>query len=227
MHESRVLVADDDRYTLTHIRKLLESWEYEVVVAENGVEALGVLESKDAPVVAILDWIMPEMSGTEVCSTYRSHYPDASTYLMLLTIRDRPQQLIEGLEAGADDYLIKPFDEGVLRARIEVGFRLHQAQLRAARSARLRSALEMAGAVCHELNQPLQVVMGNSELLAYSLKEQSPEYESVEEIRRASERLGELTRKLMRIARYETKQYIGDRSSIVDLDRSSESEPEG
>ena len=111
----------------------------------------------------------------------------------------------------------------VLRAPLRVGERLIDVLSRATRGARLDSALEMAGALCHEINQPLQVAMGNAELLAYSVGEEDPAYEFVGEIRHAVERIGDLTRKLMNLTRYETMPYLGIERSIVDLERSSSS----
>ena len=223
MEDVTILVADDDRVTRKRTTYLLESWQYPVISVEDGQAAFDALYTSRNIGVAIIDWVMPVLTGPEVCSRFRAKRPDDPVYLMLLTVRGGPAQLVEGLKAGADDYLIKPVHDDILRARLDVGLRLNRAQKRAAQTARLTSAMEMAGAICHEINQPLQVVLGNSELISYTLDESDPSYESVHEIRKATERLGALTRKLMTLTRYETKPYIGRRRDIVDIEKSSNS----
>jgi len=121
----RILVADDDRIAATVLAQTLRRWEFDVTVASDGAEALRHLQSTArTPMLAILDWMMPHLEGTEVCRRIRVELPLANMYLMLLTSLESKDRIVAGLEAGADDYLTKPFDPDELRARINVGVRV-------------------------------------------------------------------------------------------------------
>ena len=129
----KVLIADDDRIAATVLAQILRQWEFDVTVASDGAEALGHLQSaRDTPTLAILDWMMPRLEGAEVCRRVRLEMPLANMYLMLLTSLESKDRIVAGLEAGADDYLIKPFDPDELRARIKVGIRVVTLQERLA-----------------------------------------------------------------------------------------------
>jgi diguanylate cyclase (GGDEF)-like protein len=124
MSTTRILVAEDE-ITFRHMLKtFLAKWGYQVVVAGDGLEAWKMLQGEDRPRLALLDWMMPNMDGVEICRAVRETKPDPYIYLLLLTSRDQKQDVVEGIEAGADDYLIKPFDPQELRARIHAGERI-------------------------------------------------------------------------------------------------------
>ncbi len=138
----RALIADDDRIAAEVLARTLARWEFEVTVARDGAEAWDVLRGPDAPSLAILDWMMPQLDGPEVCRLVRTETPNAQAYLILLTSRDTRGDLGAGLEAGADDYLVKPFDPAELQARVRVGIRVLGLQERlAARIEELQAAL--------------------------------------------------------------------------------------
>jgi CheY-like chemotaxis protein len=118
------LVADDDRVTAEILSRTLKRWEFDVAVVSNGAEAWDHLRAATVPTLAILDWMMPEMDGPEVCRRVRAELPLANMYLMLLTARETRGDLVTGLNAGADDYVTKPFDPEELRARVQVGVRI-------------------------------------------------------------------------------------------------------
>jgi diguanylate cyclase (GGDEF)-like protein len=120
----KVLIADDESVSRHMLRRLLMKWGYEVVAAEDGDAAWNFLKSPDAPRMALLDWMMPGKNGVEVCRELRKHRPEPYTYLLLLTAKDAKENIVEGLESGADDYLTKPYHPQELRARIRVGLRL-------------------------------------------------------------------------------------------------------
>ena len=119
----RILIADDDRISTTMVGGVLESWGFEVSVASDGNSAWKTLVGDQPPSLAILDWMMPGLDGLELCRRIRTSPLRTPVYLILLTSRSGRQDLVDGLEAGADDYLTKPFDPGELRARIRVGQR--------------------------------------------------------------------------------------------------------
>lgn len=126
----RILIAEDDVVTATRLRGLLGSWHYDVVHVSNGTDALGVLESEEPPALAILDWVMPEMTGVEICRRVRERQIAVPTYIVLLTSKDASVDIVAGLDAGADDYLSKPFDPAELRARLRAGERIVDLQRR-------------------------------------------------------------------------------------------------
>lgn len=124
----RILIADDSIVSRHLLDATLRKWGYEVVVACDGLEAWNALKQDDAPRIAILDWVMPGLTGPEVCKRLREHSkgsPSAAyTYLLLLSSKSQREDLIEGLESGADDYLTKPFDQHELKVRLRAGTRI-------------------------------------------------------------------------------------------------------
>jgi sigma-B regulation protein RsbU (phosphoserine phosphatase) len=119
----RILIADDDRMSTLMLCRSLELWGFEVVVAHDGAAAWDRIAGDQPPALAILDWMMPGIDGIELCRRIRATPLRSPVYVILLTARTSRQDLIAGLEAGADDYLTKPFDPDELRARIHVGQR--------------------------------------------------------------------------------------------------------
>jgi diguanylate cyclase (GGDEF)-like protein len=133
----RVLVAEDARFARHLLQGALAAWGYEVVLAEDGEQAWSALQAPESPSIALLDWMMPGLNGVEVCRRVRQAAREPYTYIILLTGRDRQEDVVQGLAAGADDYLRKPFDNLELEARIRTGRRIVElhSQLIAAREA--------------------------------------------------------------------------------------------
>jgi DNA-binding response OmpR family regulator len=123
-----VLVADDDAAIRRLVESTLQRAGYGVVTAADGAGALAVLRGPGAPPLAVLDWMMPGLTGPEVCRQLRQDPGAPRPYVVLLTSRDGREDLVAGLEAGADDYVAKPFDVEELRARVGVGARMVQLQ---------------------------------------------------------------------------------------------------
>jgi diguanylate cyclase (GGDEF)-like protein/PAS domain S-box-containing protein len=128
----RILIAEDDMISRRVLEATLIKWGHEVLVASDGDAALAVLAGADAPLLAILDWMMPGMDGVEVCRRERRLFSATPTYIILLTAKTEKEDVVAGLKAGADDYLTKPFSRVELRARIEVGARVIKLQKRLA-----------------------------------------------------------------------------------------------
>ena len=124
----KVLIAEDDPVSRRLLQAALIKWGYHVTVTADGREAWQALQVPDPPTLLILDWLMPEMDGTEICRELRRSPIHKSAYIILLTSRGSKDDIIQGLEAGADDYVTKPFDHGELRARVQVGSRVVQLQ---------------------------------------------------------------------------------------------------
>ncbi|MGA9040114.1 MAG: diguanylate cyclase [Terriglobales bacterium] len=123
-----VLIAEDDSIFRHVLQSWLQRWKYRVIAVDNGADAWRALQRPDAPAMAILDWMMPAMDGIEVCRKIRSLEQSPYKYVVLLSAKDDKQDVVAGLEAGADDYLTKPFDVDELRARVRAGKRILELQ---------------------------------------------------------------------------------------------------
>src|SRR5229473_2205534 len=124
----RILIADDSIVSRHLLDATLRKWGYEVVLASDGNEAWEIMQGKNAPSLAILDWMMPEMTGVEVCRRVRQQAREPYTYILLLTSKNLKEELIEGMEAGADDYITKPFNQHELKVRLRAGTRIVELQ---------------------------------------------------------------------------------------------------
>lgn len=122
----RILIADDDVLSLRLLQRTLERDGYEVTAVQNGRLAAEHLCRHNGPRLALLDWVMPELDGPTVCREVRQKGEQAYVHMVLLTSKESKQDVIEGLESGADDYLIKPFDPAELKARLRTGLRILQ-----------------------------------------------------------------------------------------------------
>jgi two-component system cell cycle response regulator len=121
----KLLVADDDSISRTLMQHTLRKFGYEVVLAENGRVAVDILSRSDGPRLALVDWMMPELDGPGVCREVRALNHDGGyVYIVLLTSKQSSEDIVEGLEAGADDYLTKPCHPAELRARLRTGCRI-------------------------------------------------------------------------------------------------------
>jgi DNA-binding response OmpR family regulator len=119
----RVLVADDDPVAARILSAALRSWHLEVEVVFDGASAWAAMNLQHTP-LAIFDWMMPGIDGPELCRRLRANPATANTYILLLTARETSADMVHGLDAGADDYITKPFDREELRARVHVGVRV-------------------------------------------------------------------------------------------------------
>jgi phosphoserine phosphatase RsbU/P len=137
----RALIVDDDRIATTLLSRALADWHFDVSVAHDGESAWEVARTQ-APQLAIIDWMMPTLDGPGLCRRIRQDESRAHMHVILLSSRGSRADIVEGLNAGADDYLVKPFDPGELRARLHVGVRVLRLQERLAdRVAELEAAV--------------------------------------------------------------------------------------
>ncbi len=161
-----ILIAEDDFTSRTALTGVLKKQGHEVVSTVNGAEAWAAMVKPDAPRLAILDWMMPEMDGIEVCRRIRTLETDQPPYIIILTSMDEKANIIAGLEAGADDYLAKPYDPGELNARIGVGLRMTEMQAKLAeRTRELGKALKAQEELTLKLRNALSQVKTLSGLL--------------------------------------------------------------
>jgi DNA-binding response OmpR family regulator len=123
-----IVVADDNPVSRRLLEAALVKWGYQPILTAGGAEALEKLRSLEQAAIVILDWLMPGMDGLEVCREVRQDTRLSSVYVILLTSKNDKEDIIKGLESGADDYVVKPFDFDELRARVQVGIRVVQLQ---------------------------------------------------------------------------------------------------
>lgn len=119
----KILIAEDDPISRRLLEATLRRWGHEVEVTVNGSQAVHALQRPDAPRVAVVDWMMPNLDGLEVCRRVRERAVPY-VYVVLLTAKDRREDMLQGLDAGADDFLVKPFDTYELQARLRTGQRI-------------------------------------------------------------------------------------------------------
>jgi sigma-B regulation protein RsbU (phosphoserine phosphatase) len=137
-----VLMAEDDPVSRRVLEATLQKWGYHVTVTCDGREAFDAMRRKDAPRLLVLDWMMPGMDGTAICSYLREREDGDRFYILLLTAKTQKDDIVAGLHSGADDYIAKPFHHDELHARVEIGRRLIELQERLAdRIAQLETAL--------------------------------------------------------------------------------------
>jgi DNA-binding response OmpR family regulator len=138
----KALIADDDRTATLLVRRTFERCGLDVTVVHDGAAAWRILSEPEPPALVALDWMMPSLDGLEICRRVRRDRPKANIYILLLTSRESRADVVSGLDAGADDYIVKPFDHEELRARVQVGMRVVDLQTSLAMNvAQLQDAL--------------------------------------------------------------------------------------
>jgi two-component system cell cycle response regulator len=126
----KILIAEDDPVSRRLLEAFLSKWGYDVVVTCDGGEAWEVLNEADAPSLVVSDWMMPKIDGLELCRKIRKMQRSSYTYFIILTAKERKEDVIQGLEAGADDFLIKPFHQEELKYRVQIGKRIIELEQR-------------------------------------------------------------------------------------------------
>jgi CheY-like chemotaxis protein len=167
----KVLIAEDEPAFRHLLEDILVKWGYEVIGAKDGDEAWSALQAEDAAQLAILDWMMPGMDGVEVCRKIRSGTKASYTYIILLTSQQKDEDIVTGMEAGADDYIIKPLKTNELRVRLNAGVRVIDLQNKlAARAAELkvanRSLESFSKTVANDLLRSLMSIGENAKAIA-------------------------------------------------------------
>lgn len=217
---TEILIAEDDVTSRTMLAAVFGKWGYQVTSTANGNEAWELLQRDDAPRLLVLDWMMPGIDGLTLCRRLREQDRDAPFYIILLTSKSERENIVEGLDAGADDYIAKPYDNSELRARVNAGARILSLQEKLRERERLQGVLEMAGAVCHELNQPLHIVLNYTEMVAREVDSADPVYGMLQQIQNGVDRIGKLTNQIMHISKYRSRPYLSN-GTIIDIEEAS------
>lgn len=220
------LLIVEDNVTLSEMLKAqVTKMGFQATCVSDGEQAFNLLKDNSEYQLALIDWVMPKMDGLELCRHIRAEKSRAPIYLILLTANDLPENVIAGLDAGADDYIVKPYNPAELRARIRVGERMINMMHALQEQNKLQGALEMARTVCHEMNQPLQVAASYCELLKLDVEKSTDNYQAIERIDENIFRIGELTRKIMRLSSCSYKSFLGGREVLLDLDSENDNVP--
>jgi len=230
------LVVDDSEVARKIITENLQREGLRTIEAVHGMAAYEIIKQTPNEIdIVISDLLMPEMDGEELCTRIRKELNLQEIPVIILTAIADHTKLLTVFQAGATDYLVKPFFKEELLARINVHLehtllnqklkktiqQLETVQEEKTLKEKLQGALEMAGAICHEMNQPLQNITGYAEILGINISPDDPAYRNISMIQDQIDRLGTITKKLMRITRYKTKSYAGD-SKIFDIEQSSD-----
>ncbi len=219
MLKANILVVEDEGIVAEEIKSRLNHMGYTVCdIVHTGEKAIQAAENLTPDLVLMDIKIKGPIDGIETAGFIKEKMDIPIIYLTAYTDEDT---LSRAKLKDPFGYIVKPFEERNLMTAIEMALHRHKSEKERTYREKLQAILEMAGAVCHELNQPMMAVLGHSELLTLSLSAEDPNYKKIRKIKEQIDRMSRITGKLMSITKYETKNYSrGDK--IVDLDKSSQ-----
>src|SRR4051812_31064306 len=218
----RCLIADDDRIARTLINAVLRDLKHECTQADDGMRAWELYQDAPFPLV-VLDINMPGLDGLELCKRIRSHSGGESTFILICTARDGPEDLVSVLEAGADDYVTKPSTPAHLRARLEIArqriahdWARRDAEAELARSRWLAGIGETTIALEHEVNNPLSALLGHAELMMMDAGLNEDQIEQLRIIQEQAARIAQVVRRLAKLKNPQSVEYLAG-SMMLDL----------
>jgi two-component system cell cycle response regulator len=231
----KILVVEDNEDIRLALKAMLAPF-HDVVLAEDG--AAGIATAREVqPALVISDLMMPRQNGFDLCRAIRADAQTAHIPVIILTARGELRHKLEGFESGADDYLQKPFNSRELLARIRallenralqrelarknqelerVLAELRAAQEKLVEGERLKTALNMAGALAHEINNPLSAIIGFCDLLRMTLSADAPAHRDVDKIVEQANRIAAAVRKIQNLREVKFVPYVGD-ETILDI----------
>ena len=215
-----ILIVDDNPLNLQVAAATLHENGYEPVAAIGGAQALDSLQGH-TPNLILLDVMMPEMDGFEVCRRLKANEKTKDIPVIFVTANTDNDVLVKTFQVGGNDCVRKPINRIELLTRIKA--LLDQKELAETKRSKekLAGVIEMAGAVCHELNQPLMAILLNAEMLIKQLPEDHQDHDLAKAIFDQSKSMAAITKKIKRITNYTTKKYLG-KTQIIDIDKSIE-----
>lgn len=216
--DSRVLLVEDEADTKFIVTRLLEKNKFNVKVVNNGKEALDVIDTY-RPKVILADWTMPVMDGLELCKRIKSEEKYQLIYYIMLTSRSSLNDRIKGLEAGADDFLVKPTENPELLARVRSGIRIYDLQVELQRVEHSKAIVEMACTIGHKFNNPLASLVIAVDSLIADLDEakKNESSEDIEVIKQSIDRIKTLVHELTRLEDPQIINYL-DQQGMIDLE---------
>ncbi len=217
--KSTILIVDDDPLNLKIVNSIIKEDGFDTISAVNGKDCLKKVKA-DIPDLILLDINMPGMNGIDVCRVLRENKQFVDLPIIFITADTDDNTLKKAFDAGGTDYICKPVKKIELTIRVRTALIQNLLLKKTIEEHKVKAILEMTGAVCHEMNQPLQVMMGYSQILALDLKENFKHGKMINNIIQQIERMAQITTNLMNITRYQTKQYVGNRN-IVDISKAA------
>ncbi|NOZ55782.1 MAG: response regulator [Calditrichaeota bacterium] len=223
----RILIADDDPFNRELLQMELSDAGFEVIVAGDGEDALRKVQ--ELPVdLLLLDVMMPKIDGVELVRKLRQQKEFENLPIILLTAKAQTKDKLLGLEAGANDYITKPFDIRELLARVKVQLRLAELERQSLEAERVKGVLEMAGAAAHELSQPISGAMGHVYLMLMEEDigdgRKAVRVEDLKNTEDCLKRATDILHRIQGIRRYEVRDYP-EGMRIVDIEKASEETP--
>ncbi|MBC2743263.1 MAG: response regulator [Desulfosarcina sp.] len=218
MTQATILVVEDEGIVAQEIKSRLEKTGYTVCAVAHDGETAVAHAGEMGPDLVLMDIrLKGEMDGIDAAGLIRDRFNIPVVYLTAYT---DPATLERAKIMEPFGYVVKPFETRSLMVSIEIALHRHRSESERIYREKLQAVLETAGAICHELNQPMMAISGHTELLMETFDQNDPLYPKIARIKFQVERMGAITQKLMGITRYETKDYVqGER--IVDIEKSS------
>jgi len=170
----KILIAEDDSTSSMILNTNLSKWDYEPIIVEDGEAAWKIMQQDDHPKLLLLDWLMPKLNGVELCSRIRDSETEDPSFIILLTSKTSTDDIVTGLEAGANEYIAKPFNMAELKARLQVGKRMlllqeeqkkaerdrERLQRELAQNRKMKALSLITGGLAHDFNNILSIIMG-------------------------------------------------------------------
>lgn len=217
-HNELVLVVEDDPINLKFVQKILDDAGYRLRSAADGQQCLDSVVQV-LPQLILMDINMPSIDGLETCRRLKCSSVTRDIPVIFVTGNTGDEVLEMAFAVGGCDYVVKPINRIELLARVRSALDQRQAAFKLAEEEKLKAVLETAGGICHELNQPLQYVLGAIQLLMLDMPSEAPIHKTLDDMRIRVEQMGDITRKLSEITQYHTRDYAGGQQ-IIDLRRS-------
>lgn len=212
--EDKILIVEDEEDSRFIYERLLTKSGYNIKTAENGDEALAIIDEFN-PKVILADWTMPKLNGVELCNIIKKKDEYKLIYFILLTARTSLKDRVEGLDTGADDYLVKPIDNQELEARIRSGLRIHNLQNELKNIEHSKAVVELACTIGHQINNPLSSLKMSLDTLKdeIDLKKESVD-EDLYVIEESLKRIQEFVKALQNLQSPEIMDYALDNKML-------------
>lgn len=221
---AKIMIVDDDpNIGLLVEMTLRKKGNFEIVNCSNGEMALAAME-KDKPDLVLLDIMMPGIDGYEVCRIIKGNPETKFISVIILSARREMGDKIKGMDLGADDYIIKPFDPDELLSRVRARLRIQELEKELIDAKRLQTVLAMAVTLQHEINNPLAGILGNAEMLReWRNLEQAEVDECVRAVGKQAIRIRDLVQKISSVTKVVESTYVGS-TMMIDVDKSKQSD---
>lgn len=216
--QKTILITDDEPINIKILNKILVANGHTTIVASNGEECIEKAK-RCQPELILLDIMMPFMDGIEACKILKNDPHTRNIPIIFVTADTSSSVLKSAFEAGGTDYVRKPVNVVEFNARVDSVLYQQELIKNHIQDEKLKGTLEMAGTICHELNQPLQYIFSASQLLLMDIPKGTPGHSHVVKILDNVDRMAAITKKLMGITSFKNRAYVGE-TTILDIERS-------